>query len=233
MAPRPARTSRTIVAALLAAGVAVAAAAACHENVGVGACFEPNAQAYSFWLQGDSNYTFHWPGSYMPVRVYAEPTGALPTNVANAMAVWAGAFRCGELRLTAAADSLHADIIVRNPPAAPAAPPPLVRELHGDSVGACSGVTQFALDSDTTAITTPVRSYVWPMPGNDTISVQSCYHFVVAHELGHALGILAHSPDPADLMYPTPYRLFLTEDDRYTIQLLYHVASKIGPPPRQ
>lgn len=220
-------------ARLLLGGLVLAAVASCHDNVGPGACFEPNAQAYAFELNGDSNLVFHWPSSYLPVRVYAEPVGALPANVQTAMNLWAGAFRCGELRYTVAADSLHADIIVRNPPIIPAVRRPSMRAMHSDSVGACTGVTQFSLDSTGTALAGPMRSYVSPYPGNDSASVASCYHFVVAHELGHALGLLAESPDTGDLMYTTPYRLALSEADRYTIQLLYHTTSKLGPPPRQ
>ena len=219
-------------AALLAGALALAAAAACHENVGVGACYEPNAQVYQFWLGGDTGMVFHWPASYNPVRVYAEPTGVLPANVANAAAVWSGAFRCRELSLTQTTDSTRADIIVRNPPNLPALRLPGVRSLGVDSTNACTGVTQFVADSDSTALVGPMRSYVSPFPGVADSLVQSCYHFVVAHELGHALGILAHSPDPNDLMYSSPSRLYLTADDRYTIQLLYHLTSRLAPPPR-
>jgi predicted Zn-dependent protease len=196
------------------------------------ACFEPNAQAYSFTLNGDSALVFHWPASYMPVRVYAEPAGELPANVAKAMALWTGAFRCDELSLTATTDSARADIIIRNPPTIPAVRLPNARLMFSDSVGACTGVTQLALDSAGTALAGPLRSYVSPFPGNDSAAVASCYHFVVAHELGHALGLLAESPDTGDLMYTTPDRLALTEADRYTIQLLYHTTATIGPEPR-
>ena len=220
-------------AALLLGGVALAAALSCHDNVGPGACFESNAQAYPFWYGTDTSLIFHWPPSYNPVRVYAEPTGELPADVANAMALWAGAFRCRELTLTVAVDSTHADIIVRNPPTIPAARLPFMHEMHADSVLACTGVTQFFTSADSTALVGPMRSYVAPYPGYDSATIASCYHFVVAHELGHALGILAESPDTGDLMYPLPYHLYLTEEDRYTIQLLYHTPSRVGPPPRQ
>jgi predicted Zn-dependent protease len=219
--------------ALLLAAAALGAVTACHDNVGPAACYEPNAQFYGFWLGSDTSMIFHWPSSYNPVRVYAEPTGALPANVLNAMALWAGAFRCGELSLTVASDSLHADIIVRNPPNLPAVRLPYTHALHADSSGACTGVTHFTVNADSTALVGPMRSYVSPFPGADSSLVASCYHFVTAHELGHALGILAHSPDTNDLMYAAPHRAYLTADDKYTIQLLYHLTSRIAPPPRQ
>jgi hypothetical protein len=210
--------------------LALAVLGACHEGVGPGACFEPNAQEYGFALNADTNLVFHWPASYMPVRVYAEPTGQLPANVAAAMSLWVGAFRCHELSLTATTDSAHADIIFRNPTSLPVAQA-ATRVLHADSVGACVGVTHYDLDSTGTTLAGPPRSYVAPF-STDSVAVASCYHFVTAHELGHALGLLAHSPDTNDLMYQEPRRRLLTEADRYTIQLLYHATSKLRPPPR-
>lgn len=218
-------------ALLLATTAGLAALAACHDSVGPGACFEPNVAAYPFGLNGDTNLVFHWPASYMPVRVYAEPTGELVANVQTAMAVWVSAFRCGELSLTLVSDSTRADIIVRNPTLLPAARAE-TRAVYADSTTACHGVTQLTLDSAGTGLAGPMRSYVAAYAGADSASVASCYHFVTAHELGHALGLLTHSPDTADLMYASPRRLALSAADRYTIQLLYHSPSTLGPPPR-
>ncbi len=207
---------------------ALALLAACHDRVQPGQCFEPNTLAYEFDLNGDTNLVFHWPSSYMPVLVYAEPTGQLPANVSAAMALWTGAFRCHELVLDTVADSTRADIIVRNPVALPPVAP--ARAIAADSVGACHGVTQ--VDTSGTAIAGPIHSYVAPL-STDTAAVASCYHFVTAHELGHALGLFAHSPDTNDLMYASPRRRVLSEADRYTIQLLYHTLSRLQPPARQ
>jgi len=225
-------TRASVLVLLLAAAVALLAA--CRENVSTAQCFEPNAVAYDFDYNGDTTIVFHWPGSYMPVRVYAEPTGELPADVQTAMQLWTSAFRCRELSWVAATDSTHADIIVRNPISLPAAPPArTARAMHADSVGACHGVTQFVTDTTGTALSGPMRSYVAAFAGVDSATAASCYHFVTAHELGHALGLLSESPNPDDIMYTSPWRLALTESDRYTIQILYHVASKLGPPPRQ
>ena len=209
--------------------VGVAALGACHEGTSAARCFEPNAQSYGFALNGDTNLVFHWPASYMPVRVYAEPVGALPANATTGMALWASAFRCAELSYVMTGDSTRADIIVRNPPFLPAAPV-AAAVFHADSVNACTGVTQ--VDTAGAALAGPMRSYVSPLT-TDSVALASCYHFATAHELGHALGLFAHSPDTSDLMNASPRRLALSAADRYTIQLLYHTPSRLQPPPRR
>jgi len=62
--------------------------------------------------------------------------------------------------------------------------------------------------------------------GNNLPRVRS----LVAHELGHVLGIAQHSPDPQDLMFADP----LVRDepntrDRVTVQILYQAAPNIIP----
>jgi len=216
------------LALVLAPVAAAAVAAACHDNVGPGACFEPNGEAYDFAINGDPALVFHWPASYNPVRVYAEPVGELPQNTQAAMDLWASAFRCGELSLTLTSDSTHADIIVRNPASLPVLSRRAVAML-ADSVRACTGVTTF--DTTSGRLAGPMRAFVAPR-SVDTAAVRSCYQFVVAHELGHTIGLGSHSADTNDLMNPLPRRFALSERDRYTIQVLYHTTPTIGPPPR-
>ncbi len=216
------------LALVLAPVAAAAVAAACHDSVGVGACFEPNVTRYDFHIAGDTALVFRWPGGSMPVRVYAEQVGDLPANVAAGMGLWRSAFRCGELSYTLTPDSTHADIIVRNPASLPVLSRRAVA-MFADSVRACGGVTVF--DTLAGRLTGPMRAYVAPR-SVDTAAVRSCYHFVVAHELGHTLGLGSHSADTNDLMNPLPRRLALSDRDRYTIQVLYHTTPTIGPPLR-
>ena len=220
------------LAALAAAlALAAAAAAACHDSVGVGACFDPDGVAYFFNVPGDTNDVFRWPSSFQPVRVYAEPAGELQRNVDSAMVLWVSAFRCNELALQRVTDSVGADIVVRNPVTLPPIPPaPGPVSVAADSVNACRGRTDVQLDT-LGRLQRPIRSYVAPQ-GIDSAATAACYHFVVAHEFGHALGLFQHSPEPLDLMYSTPRRRVLTANDRYTIQLLYHTTPTIQPSPR-
>jgi predicted Zn-dependent protease len=53
---------------------------------------------------------------------------------------------------------------------------------------------------------------------------------LVSHELGHAIGIVRHSPKQTDLMYGgTLNRDAPSPSDRATLQVLYHTAPDITP----
>jgi predicted Zn-dependent protease len=55
----------------------------------------------------------------------------------------------------------------------------------------------------------------------DEVSPQTLYATVL-HEMGHALGLIGHSPDPADVMYPDRgFAITLSQRDRETLRLLY------------
>ncbi len=222
---------RRLAIPVAAYAAALLLAAACHEST-VSECLQSNATAYAVHLPGDTGATFNWPMSFQPVRYYAEPVGALPQNVDSALSLWQHAFRCGELTAIRIADSTQADVIIRNPNFLP----PIIQGtgMNADSTTACTGKTAVFVDSSTTPpqVQRPIRSYVAPL-GTDSAATSSCYRFVTAHEVGHTLGLFAHSTNPADLMYQTPQRPGLSVNDILTIQLLYHL-SHVGlvPQPR-
>jgi predicted Zn-dependent protease len=217
--------------ALLAAAPWAAALtlAACQNDGGPGRCYESGATSYPITAPWNDSLIFHWSPAEYPVRVYAEPTGALPALADSAVARWLGAFRCGELGLVRWTDSTTADIVIRNPPIRPAIIAAQVR-FAADSLHACQGRT----DGDTltsTQLIRPLRSYVWPV-GIDSAATAACYRFAVPHELGHALGLLQHSRDTADLMYGVPRRREPSVNDRFTIQVLYSYSSPVTMTPR-
>jgi len=216
-----------IAVGLAIAAFAAAVLAACGGS-GDQACFENGATAYAVHAPGDTSVVFNWPRAYRPVRVYVEATGELPVNVTNGLQLWANAMRCQEISFAIVTDSASADIIVRNPTSLP--PLPAAGAFLADSVGACKGRTDVLVDSSNTLLR-PIRAYVAPN-SIDPTALASCYHFVTAHELGHAIGLFSHSTNSADLMNSTPRRTELSSDDRYTVQLLYHLDPYTRPSAR-
>jgi hypothetical protein len=220
-------TPRTL--GILGPWAAALALAACQNDGGPGRCFESGATSYAFHVPGDTTAWFHWNPGEGGVRIYAEPSGALPANTDTAIALWQGAFRCGEIALRRWNDSGTADVVLRttagSPPVAPS-----VRTLAADSLNACRGRTDVAFDS-LDRVRRPIRAYVWPQ-GVDPAGTAACYRFVTAHELGHAIGLFQHSLNTADLMYSVPRRRVLSVNDRFTVQVLYNTPSVLPAEPR-
>jgi predicted Zn-dependent protease len=48
------------------------------------------------------------------------------------------------------------------------------------------------------------------------------------HELGHAIGIFAHSPDPGDIMFGDPVVSELSDRDRATAEAAYHLQPNLS-----
>ncbi len=222
------RTWKTLGA--LAPWALALAVAACQNDGGPGQCFESGATSYPFVMPGDSTAWFHWLPQDYPVRVYAEPVGDNVANTDTAIALWLGAFRCGELNLVRWSDSNTADIVVRNPPTQPPITS-IVRVAAADSTTACRGRTDIPAWDSTGVFPRPIRSYVWPI-GVDAAATASCYRFVTLHELGHALGLFAHSQDSLDIMHFRPRRRVVTHNDRYTIQVLHSYDPSLRAAPR-
>ena len=180
---------------LLAYAAILALAVACKDHRLLGDCFEGNATAYRTDLLNDTSLTFSWPASYAPVRYYAENTGALRANVDIALHLWADAFRCGEMSMVRVADSSIADVIIRNPPQMPPFGAPRPHALFagaGDSLNACDARTDIDVDTVTHRVLRPIRIFIAPAD-LDTAAVSGCYRISTAHEIGHSLGLLAHS----------------------------------------
>jgi predicted Zn-dependent protease len=168
--------------------------------------------------------SFHWPRSRLPVRIWTENTLDLPQHVQNGIAQWKSAFLYGEFDAVSVADSSSADIIIGTGIALP-------NELSTIRVAGqapeCEGATEFELPPGSRELQAPVRIFINPRFDPAAPGVAECLALTTTHELGHAIGIFAHSPDPGDIMYADPAVSLLSERDRQTAELAYHVAPNL------
>jgi predicted Zn-dependent protease len=179
---------------------------------------------------------FAWPASALPVKIWVQDTVGLPADMHAAVDAWKNVLVYGELAATFVADSATADIIVRGTPPAPAPVAAGVRRLWASSSApaACEGGTDVYVSApDHTKLWTPIRVYVIPKYSLDDPLTPDCLARVSIHELGHALGLFRHSPDPLDIMYSFPDTSVRapSEGDATTILTLYHQRSDLRPRP--
>jgi hypothetical protein len=96
----------------------------------------------------------------------------------------------------------------------------------------CQGATDIELAASGQEILRPIRVYVDPRFAPSAPEVDSCMALTTTHELGHSLGIFAHSPDPGDIMYADPIVSALSPRDRSTAELAYHTEPTLSLAPR-
>jgi len=208
------RTSLVLALALLGAAACDEAAAPSRETT------------YAFDLF-ETGLVFHWSPDRLPIRYWvARDAGVVAEFVAEGLRVWEHQFLYGEFRGVVVGDSTQADVLVWVTPTTP--PAGTVNDAPPE-IGACDGVTGFDL-SDTDALTGPFEVRVgWDARYADT-DVVNCLERVTIHEIGHTIGLFAHSGNELDLMHPNPRVRAPSPDDRATAEVLYHTAPTIAPP---
>lgn len=173
--------------------------------------------------------TFHWPRSALPVRVWAAADDPLRPHMARAVARWKAAFLYGEFDAVMVDDSTKADIIVRN-----TQPPPVGSTLRFEKfAGECRGATDIRYNLTTNIAEMPFRIYIYSRFTPDPPGLDKCYSITATHELGHAIGLLEHSPSPTDVMLADPLNDGVSDRDRVTAETLYHLPSRLAPGPRR
>jgi hypothetical protein len=174
---------------------------------------------------GTDTLAFHWPRSTMPVRIWVATDDPLREGVLAAIERWESAFLYGEWRADLVSDSARADIIVRNV-IAPAGPNLSRLESLAPQ---CLGATDIDASRAQRRLTLPIRVYVWPRFAANDPEMPTCYRLTVTHEIGHAIGIFAHSPNSGDVMFANPVLDGISERDRLTAETAYHLAPTLEP----
>lgn len=174
--------------------------------------------------------SFHWPRSRLPVRIWTEDSLDLPVHVANGIAQWKAAFLYHEFDAVSVSDSNAADVIVSAGSALKGGF--LVTRLATGGAPECEGGTEFELPPDSREIQVPVRVFINPRLDPATPGVDQCLSLTTTHELGHAIGIFAHSPVATDIMYGNPTVSALSDRDRATVERAYHIQPSLSVAPR-
>jgi hypothetical protein len=179
---------------------------------------------------GVDTLSFHWDRSHLPVRVWVEDNGDLPGHIARAIDVWEAAFLYREFEATLVSDSTTADVIVLG--GSPGDLELRTKRLHGAMAPECSGATDLDVDEGNTELRLPIRVFIDPGFSPDDPGLGRCLALTSIHEMGHAIGIFAHSPHPEDIMYADPEVELLSARDRRTAEAVYHTAptlQAVGP----
>jgi hypothetical protein len=167
---------------------------------------------------------FHWPLSRLPVKVWVQDTLNLPAHVQGGISRWEAAFLYDEFRAVTVADSSSADVVVRV--GFPVKGGFSVVRL-GSTAPECGGGTDFDLPSGSLELRPPIRVFIFLRFSPEAPGVNECLALTTTHELGHAIGIFAHSPTATDIMFGDPVVSELSPRDRATAEAAYHLQPNL------
>ena len=207
--------------------------------LGLAACDAPTIPArggvYPFELQDATvDRVLHWPlGSVVHIAV--APGGSALNNISSAvdtgMAAWNAVALYGEYELRRVDSVAAADVVIVGSDA------PLPVDVSAcPPSGAGLALTTFCLTTDRS------RLEVFPQPGGapghvtmlltvlaSTAADATTARRLIAHELGHVLGIAQHSPKAGDLMASPPLTDRPQAADVATVLALYHTPATVEP----
>ena len=200
------------------------------------ACDAPTSPAESFAYDPTvlTDGVYHWQRG-RTIAIYVQEGGGpdgfdIVRATQEAAARWNAAATLGEFALVTTGDSRAADVVVRFRFA-----PPIVDLTGCDPGGGGAGRTAFCAGESPARVLplldgggrVKVEIYVDPEAASDAqlaawgMTRQQHFLALLTHELGHALGIGAHSDDPGDVM-SSPIRVVApSADDQRTLRWVW------------
>ena len=185
------------------------------------ACDAPATAAPAFGYdptEGTGGLVYHWaPGRTIAIYVdeTAQPAGFdIRTTVQRAARLWEERVYFGEVAFRLTSDPADADVVVHYEDA-----PRIVDVMDCEPPGSGDGLTVFCADVPEAAVLplldggggrVKVDVYLNPLGVEQAIltsaglTAQQYFVVLAAHELGHAIGIGAHSPNAGDIMRSVP-----------------------------
>ncbi len=223
-APRGRRqTARRVVARLLVGTAALTAG--CDNPTVVRPDFAYNPTELTGGL------LYRW-STGAKVRVFVEPMAAgsidLRVAVQRAALAWNAVPQAREVSLEVVANRDAADVIVYDR----STPQPVVTGSCPFNPSGAAGYTYFCPVNGRAEKLRPVSSTVLTAAmvirvDMTTTATQPALDALVAHEMGHAVGIGGHSPQTTDVMYTRPTVSTPTDRDRATLRNLLGRAADI------
>lgn len=192
---------------------------------------------YPFHLETTPPSVLRWP-SGSTIRVFitggaGERATVLEESFAEGAAQWNGTPWYGDYELVRVTSIAEADVLLRWSDEVPPV------DFSGCEPQISRAVTTFCLrDDDAT------RLHVFPVSGSaapgsvrmivsiltSEASRPDAVRRLVAHELGHVVGIAQHSPDNDDLMFGRELtRATLSRRDQATVRVLYRTEPGVTP----
>ncbi len=195
-------------------------------------------EAYDFRLPfPQDSLVLRWPNSSR-VRVFVNPgANDEQTTLLNAAyrlgtVAWERASLYVDYRFTQVGSAEQADVIVTWSGAT------LPVETAQCPPGGGFAFTTFCVNAERNRLVPfPLRASTMPSSVRFLVTIRETsatnparVRSLLAHEMGHVLGIAQHSPNPEDLMFTDPLvREVPNTRDRVTVQILYQTHANITP----
>jgi predicted Zn-dependent protease len=166
------------------------------------------------------------------VRVFVEPMGAgsvdLASAVQRAVSAWNAVPQAREFTLDVVTNRDVADVIVYDR----SLPQPVITGSCPFNPSGAAGYTYFCPINGRAERLRPLASTVLTTAivirvDMTTTATQAALDALVAHEVGHAVGIGGHSPQSTDVMYTRPTVRTPTDRDRNTLRNVLGRAADI------